>query len=665
MLVLSEQPDSGLPDPRALDTPLPRERSVVVVLDARCHGQKALARLDRWRQRGERVQVLVVTDRHQIEQRQQALELGASDFLIAPVDELELELRIGKLVGTEPEPPASLQLTDCVVTLANRRVSRVGGSERLTPTEAKLLSYLAARPGQTVDHTTLLREVWGYREGVRTRTLAVTVQRLRGKIEAVADEPVHVLTAYGTGYRFEPLRTTKKRTNRTLSWPSLLDSQRTNLAPARLRWRGREADVHALALRLDGQSHVRIVGQPGSGRGRLAQQVLATHSRRLAGGAWWIPGHAGMSAQDWLGAMSSRFGLTPGDGLSWDRLAWALHARGPTWLALQEPGLDAVGDGLELCLGRAPDLRVITTGPASADGGDAHVVVALREGDAAALLISAARGASPDLELRADLPGLRDLAVALERRPAWLSVVGPLLGSLGPRDLLRMLDGSSPLELAWRMTAEPVRAVVERVYHLGPSAPVSSLGEAVAHLDAALCRGWLVSTEDLGGHRSVGVCGAARPFLAGLMGEARASVEQGPAHTAAVARQRLADGHASLEAGRAKEARRHLVHALETFALQGLRDDYVRASIALAEAHSRLDHLDDARAVLISAVEGVDDGDLSMAERAELFRALARVHVQGGLAEAAAEALAAARTRFEGDDDALERAIGRLREREA
>ena len=80
----------------------------------------------------------------------------------------------------------------------------VGGTVRtLTPKENALLRYLAERPSRVVAREDLMREVWEYSPTVSSRTLEVTVQRLRTKIELHPSQPVHLLTERNVGYRFE------------------------------------------------------------------------------------------------------------------------------------------------------------------------------------------------------------------------------------------------------------------------------------------------------------------------------------------------------------------------------------------------------------------------------------------------------------------------------
>lgn len=85
---------------------------------------------------------------------------------------------------------------------AARQVRTPAGDITLSPTEARLLDYLIERRGEPVSHRELLARVWGYRDGLESRTLYVTVGRLRQKIEREPSVPRHLLAVPGVGYRF-------------------------------------------------------------------------------------------------------------------------------------------------------------------------------------------------------------------------------------------------------------------------------------------------------------------------------------------------------------------------------------------------------------------------------------------------------------------------------
>jgi len=98
--------------------------------------------------------------------------------------------------------PRYLELRGCTVDFAACVARWPDGERTLTPTETRLLRYLSTQEGRAVERQELLREVWGYRGGVVTRTVKTTMGRLRAKVERDPREPDHLLTVTGVGYRF-------------------------------------------------------------------------------------------------------------------------------------------------------------------------------------------------------------------------------------------------------------------------------------------------------------------------------------------------------------------------------------------------------------------------------------------------------------------------------
>ena len=79
-----------------------------------------------------------------------------------------------------------------------------GAALRLTRKEYDLLAMLAQNAGEIVPRDVLLRQVWGYCDGIRTRTLDVHIRRLRKKLAPFSDQ--YIETIFGVGYRFQPYR---------------------------------------------------------------------------------------------------------------------------------------------------------------------------------------------------------------------------------------------------------------------------------------------------------------------------------------------------------------------------------------------------------------------------------------------------------------------------
>ncbi|HEX6936231.1 MAG TPA: winged helix-turn-helix domain-containing protein, partial [Actinomycetes bacterium] len=150
---------------------------------------------------------LILSARHEQQQKVAALDVGADDYVTKPfgMDELLARVRAalrraGPNGGTRP-----VVTTDAfTVDLAAHRVRTAHGEVRLTPTEWHLLEVLVRHPGQLVTGRQLLQEVWGPAYRTETNYLRVYFSQLRRKLEPDPTRPRYIVTEPGVGYRFEP-----------------------------------------------------------------------------------------------------------------------------------------------------------------------------------------------------------------------------------------------------------------------------------------------------------------------------------------------------------------------------------------------------------------------------------------------------------------------------
>ena len=162
-------------------------------------GTDALRELRTW----SAVPVIVLSARHGSDDKVEALDLGADDYVTKPfgIDELLARLRAA-VRRTGPGEATALAAGRLRIDVQERQIWRDDVPVRLTPTEWSLLTALVTRPGRLVPQRQLLQEVWGPAYERETNYLRVYMAALRRKLEDDPARPRHLLTEPGMGYRF-------------------------------------------------------------------------------------------------------------------------------------------------------------------------------------------------------------------------------------------------------------------------------------------------------------------------------------------------------------------------------------------------------------------------------------------------------------------------------
>lgn len=147
--------------------------------------------------------ILVVSGRTGSADKVQALDAGADDYVTKPfqIDELLARLRaLARRAGPAGGEPV-VSFGDVTIDLAAKSVTRAGARVHLTPTEWRMLEFLARNPGSLVTRQTLLKDIWGSDQVSDTGYLRLYMSQLRKKLEADPARPAHLLTESGMGYR--------------------------------------------------------------------------------------------------------------------------------------------------------------------------------------------------------------------------------------------------------------------------------------------------------------------------------------------------------------------------------------------------------------------------------------------------------------------------------
>ncbi len=145
----------------------------------------------------------MLTAKGQTQDRIAGLQKGADDYMSKPFSPKELVLRVQSLLRRATPAPGSqskLTIGPFDFDLAAVKLTIAGEVAQLTLLEFKLLHILASKSGEVIDRDTILREVWGYSDQARTRTLDTHIKRLREKL---GDHSDWLQTSRGYGYLFK------------------------------------------------------------------------------------------------------------------------------------------------------------------------------------------------------------------------------------------------------------------------------------------------------------------------------------------------------------------------------------------------------------------------------------------------------------------------------
>lgn len=182
------------------------ERPNIVILDI------AMPKMDGWevcrriRELSD-VPVVILTARVQENERVRGLKLGADDYVVKPFSLKELEARVEAVLrrarATRPQKTGILFANEELVIDADRLiVTRDGKQVKLTPTELRLLLFLAENSGRVLTHRQILEKIWGAEYAEDVDYVKLFVYRLRRKIEPDPKHPKYILSERGIGYRF-------------------------------------------------------------------------------------------------------------------------------------------------------------------------------------------------------------------------------------------------------------------------------------------------------------------------------------------------------------------------------------------------------------------------------------------------------------------------------
>ena len=181
-------------------------RPDIVILDMGLPDLEGLAVVSKIRE-WSKIPIIILSVRGQDNDKVNALDLGADDYLTKPfsMSELMARIRVGmRHQGNLKDEPV-IQIADLWIDLSRRQVKVAGTEIHLTPTEYDLLKILVAHAGKVVTHRHMLTSIWGNNGQEYAQYLRIYISQLRKKIERDPNQPKYILTEPGVGYRLADL----------------------------------------------------------------------------------------------------------------------------------------------------------------------------------------------------------------------------------------------------------------------------------------------------------------------------------------------------------------------------------------------------------------------------------------------------------------------------
>ncbi len=150
------------------------------------------------------IPIIMLTAKSDEEDRIKGLGIGADDYVVKPFSPRELVARVKALLRRTKGNKRILSFNggDLVIDTASLEVRKGNSPLTLTPTEFKLLSTIAERPGQVFTRLQLVNTILGYDFEGYDRTIDAHIKNIRHKIEDDPRNPSYIKTVYGVGYKF-------------------------------------------------------------------------------------------------------------------------------------------------------------------------------------------------------------------------------------------------------------------------------------------------------------------------------------------------------------------------------------------------------------------------------------------------------------------------------
>jgi two-component system, OmpR family, KDP operon response regulator KdpE len=181
-----------------------QEKPEVILLDLGLPDMDGLSIIRTLRAAGDKTPIIVLSSRGEEGTKVDALNDGADDYVTKPFGMAELIARLRatlrhrvQVQGADPV----FESGDLKIDLVHRTVTVEDREVKLSPKEYEILRLLALHAGKVLTHRFLMSEVW--EAGADVQYLRIYVRQLRSKIEKSPEDPQHIITETGVGYRLK------------------------------------------------------------------------------------------------------------------------------------------------------------------------------------------------------------------------------------------------------------------------------------------------------------------------------------------------------------------------------------------------------------------------------------------------------------------------------
>jgi DNA-binding response OmpR family regulator len=175
----------------------------IIILDIGLPDGSGLQLLTAWREKNIPAQIIMLSARHEVDDKITALNLGADDYLAKPFSFGEVLARLRSLVRRHgAQKTTVLEQHGIRMDLLKREVSFAGEEVVLTQREFALLELFLKNPGRVLTRTQIAEKIWDCHFDMETNLVDVYVAKLRSKLRSANEKETLFQSVRGVGYKF-------------------------------------------------------------------------------------------------------------------------------------------------------------------------------------------------------------------------------------------------------------------------------------------------------------------------------------------------------------------------------------------------------------------------------------------------------------------------------